>query len=94
VNPGGSKVSLGGLWTLTVEAWRPKIELWRVYRPVVADSHHFELNRRWIRIRIKVKSWIRIHIKVMRIRSPAVLKISEANEIFISKQNFPTPVDM
>jgi hypothetical protein len=27
---------------LTTEAWRLKMELWRVYRPVVADFHHFE----------------------------------------------------
>ncbi len=56
-----------------------------VYRPVVADSHHFEEEqvKSWIRIRIEVKSWIRIRIKakswtririsnkVMRIRNPA-----------------------
>jgi hypothetical protein len=28
------------LWTLTVEAWRLKMEPWMVCRPVVADSHH------------------------------------------------------
>jgi hypothetical protein len=31
-----------GPWTLTVEAWRLKMEPWRVCRPVVADSHHFD----------------------------------------------------
>jgi hypothetical protein len=46
-----------------MEAWRLKMEPGKVYRLVVADSHHFE--ERWIRIRIKVKSWI---------RSPALLK--------------------
>jgi hypothetical protein len=25
-----------------MEAWRLKIETWRVFRPTVADSHHFE----------------------------------------------------
>ncbi len=25
-----------------MESWRLKMEPWRVYRPVVADSHHFE----------------------------------------------------
>jgi hypothetical protein len=29
-------------WTLTMEAWRFKMEPWRVYRPVVADSYHYE----------------------------------------------------
>ncbi len=28
--------------TLTMEAWRLKMEAWRVYRIVVADSHHFD----------------------------------------------------
>ncbi len=41
-NFGGSKQSLEGPWTLTMEALRLKIEPWRVYRPVVADSHNFE----------------------------------------------------
>jgi hypothetical protein len=27
---------------LTMEAWRLKMEPWRVYRPVVADSHNFD----------------------------------------------------
>jgi hypothetical protein len=38
----GSKWSLGGLWTITVEAWRLKMEPWRVCRPVVANSHHID----------------------------------------------------
>jgi hypothetical protein len=25
-----------------IEAWRLKIEPWEVYRPEVADSHHFD----------------------------------------------------
>ncbi len=37
-----------------------KMEPWRVYRPVVADFHHFEM-----------KNWIRIRIKVTRIRNSA-----------------------
>jgi hypothetical protein len=27
--------------TLTMEAWRLKMEPWRFYRPLVADSHNF-----------------------------------------------------
>jgi hypothetical protein len=38
----GPKWSRGGLWTLTIETWMPKMELWRVYRPVVADSNYFD----------------------------------------------------
>jgi hypothetical protein len=34
-------MSLGGPLTLTIEAWRLKIEPWRVNRPVIAESHHF-----------------------------------------------------
>ncbi len=41
---GGSKLSLGGPWTLTVESWRLKLEPWRVCKPMVADSHHFEMQ--------------------------------------------------
>ncbi len=36
------KLSGGGSWTLTMEAWRLKIEPWRVCSPVVADSHLFD----------------------------------------------------
>jgi hypothetical protein len=33
----------GGPWTLTMEAWRlRKMEPWRVHRPLVADSRHFD----------------------------------------------------
>jgi hypothetical protein len=28
--------------TLTMEAWRLKMEPWTVYRPVVADFYHFD----------------------------------------------------
>jgi hypothetical protein len=38
----GTKYRRGGPWTLTMVARRLKMELWRVYRPVVADSHHFD----------------------------------------------------
>jgi hypothetical protein len=31
--------------TCQVEAWRRKIEPWWIYRPVVADWHHFEKNQ-------------------------------------------------
>jgi hypothetical protein len=34
-------MSLGGPWTLTIEAWRLRMEPWGVSRPVVAESHHF-----------------------------------------------------
>jgi hypothetical protein len=34
-------MNLGGSWTLTIEAWRLKMEPWRASRPVVAESHHF-----------------------------------------------------
>jgi hypothetical protein len=30
-------------WRLKKEAWRLKVEQWRVYRPVVAESHHFDV---------------------------------------------------
>ncbi len=44
------------IWTSGGSKW----SLCRVYRPVVAVSHHFELKRSWIRIRLEVKIWIRI----------------------------------
>jgi hypothetical protein len=57
------------------------MELWRVCRPAVADSYHFEKQdpdpdsknriRIWNRIRITMKSWIRIRIKVFQIRNPS-----------------------
>jgi hypothetical protein len=31
-----------GRGTLTIDVWRLKMEAWRVCRPVVADSHHFD----------------------------------------------------
>jgi hypothetical protein len=37
-----SKWSQGVLKTITMEAWRLKMEMWRVCRPMVADSHHFD----------------------------------------------------
>jgi hypothetical protein len=36
----GSNWIYGGTWTLTMEAWRFKMESWMVNRPVIADSHH------------------------------------------------------
>ncbi len=64
-----------------MEHWRLKIESWRAFRPVVADSHHFDMDqdpdphlseKSWIWIRIKVKNWIRVRIrlKVLRTRYP------------------------
>jgi hypothetical protein len=38
----GSDWSCGGPGTLTMEAWRLKIEPWRVSGPVIADSHHLK----------------------------------------------------
>jgi hypothetical protein len=35
----GSKWRYGGPLTLTMEAWRLKMEPWRVHRPVIVDSH-------------------------------------------------------
>jgi hypothetical protein len=40
------------------------MEPWKFFRPVVADSHHFDEEQIRIWIRIKVKSWIRVHIEV------------------------------
>jgi hypothetical protein len=40
-------------WRLILEPKRFKVEPWRVFRPVVEDSHHFDEER--IRILIKVK---------------------------------------
>jgi hypothetical protein len=40
-----------------MEAWRLKMKLWRVYRPVVEDPNTLK------------RSWIRIRIKAMRMRS-------------------------
>jgi hypothetical protein len=61
-----------------------KMEAWRGYRPVVADSHHLDEEQDpdpypievkswiWVRICIKMKKWTRIRIKVMRIRNPGI----------------------
>jgi hypothetical protein len=48
----GSKWSCRGPWTLTMEAWRNKMESWMVYRPVIAnddpdpdaDQDHISVN--------------------------------------------------
>jgi hypothetical protein len=55
------------------------MEPWRVCRPVIANSHHFDESRiriiikvkSQIRVGIKMKIEIRIRIKVMRVRNPA-----------------------
>jgi hypothetical protein len=31
-----------GRGLLTIEAWKLKMEPWRVCRPVIANSHHFD----------------------------------------------------
>jgi hypothetical protein len=54
-------------WTLTIEEYRLKTVLWRVYTIVVADLPRFRIR---IRIRIEVKSWIRIRIKAIQNRNP------------------------
>jgi hypothetical protein len=41
--------------TLTMEAWRLKISPWRVCRPAVANSQHFDEERARLRICIQVK---------------------------------------
>ncbi len=38
----GSKWSRGGQWTLRMEAWRFKMEPWKVCRPEVAELHQFD----------------------------------------------------
>ncbi len=40
----GSKQSLRG-WTLKMKAWILEIDPRRVYKLVVADSHHFDLEQ-------------------------------------------------
>ncbi len=55
-----------------MEVWGLKMKpSWSVWRPVVADLHHFSESS--IRILIKVKSWIRTRIRkrVMQISNPA-----------------------
>ncbi len=39
--PGFMRLKMG-LWALTMEAWRLKMNPKRICRPVVADSHHFD----------------------------------------------------
>jgi hypothetical protein len=70
-----SKWSRGGPWTFKMEAWRLKMETRRVFRLVVADSHHLDENRDLDPDRLEVKSWIRIRIKVRRIRNPVGKKL-------------------
>ncbi len=38
----GGKWSCVGPRTITMEAWRLKMEPWRVCRPIFADSQHFD----------------------------------------------------
>jgi hypothetical protein len=74
-------MNLGGPRALTMETLMLKMKYLRVFRPVVADTHHPDEEQYGIRIRSckKVKSgsrsallkreiWIRL--KVMRIRNP------------------------
>ncbi len=56
----GSKWSRGGPWTLTREAWRLKIERWRVCRPVPQIRIILMRSKIQIRIHIKEKRWIRM----------------------------------
>jgi hypothetical protein len=51
---------------LTMEACRLNMELWRVYRPVVQDSHHFDEVQD--PILTEVKSWIQIRIPGQKIK--------------------------
>ncbi len=41
-NSGGSKLSRGKPWTLTMEAWRLKMERLRACKPGAADAHNFD----------------------------------------------------
>ncbi len=76
----GTKKSCDGPWTLTTEPWR-------VYRPVVANSNHFEeeldpgpdphKSEKLDPDQHLSKSWIRICIKVMQIRNLALHCTSE-----------------
>jgi hypothetical protein len=34
--------SHGGPWTLIMEAWKLKMEPWRISRPLFADFHDFD----------------------------------------------------
>jgi hypothetical protein len=49
-----SKLGRGEPLKLNIGAWRLKMEARKVYRSVVADSHHHERSRIQIRIRIEV----------------------------------------
>ncbi len=71
-----------GRGRFAMEAWRLKMEPWRVYRPVVKVPITFMR----IRIRIEVKIWIRICIKMMRIRNPA---IQHGTEIMLNRYRTP-----
>jgi hypothetical protein len=55
-----------------MEAWRLKMEPWRVWNFVEEqDQDPDGINvKGWIRIRTKEKSRVRIRFKVMRIRNP------------------------
>ncbi len=57
-----------------METWRLTIEPWRVCRPVVADSHHFdeEQDQDPQYSEEFKKRRIRIRIKLMRTRNPVV----------------------
>jgi|688.fasta_scaffold731242_2 hypothetical protein len=35
----------GGPWTLTLESYWVKMKPWRVYRPLFADSNHFDVEK-------------------------------------------------
>jgi hypothetical protein len=77
---------------LTNEAWRLKMEPWRVYRPVVAD--HYDKSRIQIRTRRKVLSCIRIRMKVMRIRIQHItflykIQFYRIHKLFASVANLP-----
>jgi hypothetical protein len=39
---GSALKSLGGPWMLTIKAWRPKMEPWKLWREEVADFHHLD----------------------------------------------------
>jgi hypothetical protein len=52
-----------------MEAWRLKMEPWRFYRSVVADSHHFEAV---LRIRIRIRIPIQVFLGLLMDPDPLV----------------------
>ncbi len=58
------KMERGWPWTLTIEARRPKMKLWIICIPVVADLNHCDEEQIRIRIRIRIKLQSQIRIRI------------------------------